>query len=207
MKCFIFCSGKVSSYDFLKDIDFENSFVISADGGQTHTDALGVLPDVWMGDGDSLQKEAPKAKELLKFPAKKDNTDTDLAVMYALEKGFKDITIIGALGGRFDHEFSHLLLLKKILESGGDGKILDEKNFITLYDKSFCLKSNGMKYVSFFPFGGDVEGFSVEDMLYEAKNITLKCGLVQASSNQFLDGKTAKITFSDGCVLVVCSDD
>ncbi len=207
MKCFIFCSGKINSYAWLKNIDFENAFVICADGGQTHLDSLAVVPDVWMGDGDSLKTDTPLAKKIVKFPVKKSNTDTDLAIMYALERGFKDITIIGALGGRFDHEFSHICLLKKILDNGGRGQILDEKNYITIHNKSFELAPNGMKYVSFFPFGGDVKNFTVENMLYEANGITLSSGAVQATSNQFLDEKIAKITFDEGTVLAICSDD
>ena len=207
MKCFIFCAGEIKSYDWLKNIDFQNSFIICADGGQKHLEILGTVPDVWMGDGDSLKKDEPIAKKIVKVPAKKDNTDTDLAVIYAIENGFKDITIIGALGGRFDHEFSHICLLKKILDNGGEGEILDEKNYITLKNKSFVISSNGMKYASFFPFGGDVRNFSVKNMLYEAEGITLHSGEVQASSNQFLDEKPARITFDNGLVLVVCSDD
>ncbi len=207
MKCYIFSSGQISSYDWLKKIDFSGAFVICADGGIRHAKMLGLSVDIWMGDGDSLNIEEPLAKEIIKFPVKKDNTDTDLAVEYALERGFRDITILGALGGRIDHEFSHFCLLKKIVQSGGKGFLLDEKNLITMENKSFDLIDYERKYVSFFPFGGDVENFSVKGLLYETEGIILECGKVQASSNQFAGLKKARITFDDGYILVIYSDD
>ena len=117
MKCYIFCSADIASYDFLKDIDFEDSYVICADGGYKHALKLGIMPDLWLGDGDSLSSDSGCgviAKEIMNFPVRKDNTDTDLAIEVALKRGYKDIVILGGLGGRRDHEFSHFCLLKKI---------------------------------------------------------------------------------------------
>lgn len=207
MKCFIFSSGKIESYTWLEEIDFSNTFIICADGGIRHTNLLGIDADVWMGDADSLEDCEIKAKKIIRFPAKKDNTDTDLAVMFALENGFTDISIIGALGGRIDHEFSHFCLLKKIVDNGAKGFLLDEKNVVTMENKSFEVVDIGKKYVSFFPFGGNIEKFSVKGLLYEADNILLDSGQVVASSNQFLKNKKAHVTFEEGCVLLIYSDD
>ena len=207
MKCLIVSSGRIESYSWLKKFDFSEYFIISADGGMKHLKELGLTADLWIGDGDSLKNEEVLAKETLRFPVKKDYTDTDLAVMYALENGYYDITIIGAFGGRLDHEFSHFCLLKKILDNGGKGTLLDKKNIITMENKSFKIKSRGMKYVSFFPFGGDVKNFSVKDLLYEAEGIDLKSGLVQASSNSFSGEAEGTVTFDSGYVLVIHSND
>ncbi|MBR5614241.1 MAG: thiamine diphosphokinase [Clostridia bacterium] len=207
MKCFIFGSAPIESYAFLKKTDFNNAFVICADGGIKHAEVLGITPDVWLGDGDSLLGASIKVKERYDFPVRKDNTDTDLAVELALERGYKDITILGGIGGRRDHEFSHFCLLKKILERGGTGCLIDEKNEITMKDKSFVLHRSDNKYVSFFPFGGDVTNFSVKGLRYEAEGIVLRCGEVQASSNCFDKNCEAHITFDKGFVLVICSND
>lgn len=207
MKCYIFSSAEISSYKWLEKLDFSDAFIICADGGIKHTKKLGLTADVWMGDGDSLESDEIAAKKLVEFPPEKDNTDTDLAVMFALENGFKDITIIGALGGRIDHEFSHFCILKKILDSGARGVLLDEKNTVTMEKSSFKLTDNGRSYISFFPFGGDVKNFSIKGLRYEAEGMTLSCGQVQASSNCFNGEKTASITLDSGYLLVICSDD
>ncbi len=207
MRCYIFSSARIDSYEYLKSIDFSKSFVICADGGMSHADALGIVPDVWLGDGDSLENDNIIAKEKISFPVKKDNTDTDLAIELALERGFKDITIIGGIGGRLDHEFSHFCLLKKIIDSGAEGRLIDEKNTVAIKNSSFEIRPDGRKYVSFFPFGGDVENFSVNGLRYKAEGIRLECNKAQASSNNFIEEKIAKITFDSGYVLVISSDD
>ncbi len=207
MKCYIFCSAPIEDYSFLNKFDFGDGMVICADGGYAHAQKLGIVPDLWIGDGDSLGGQPVEAEEKLELPVKKDNTDTDVAVMEALRRGYKEIIIIGALGGRIDHEFSHFCLLKKILDNGAKGIILDEKNEITMENKNFMVFPNEKKHISFFPFGGDVEGFSVKGLCYEAEDMTLSCGEVQASSNCFMGEAMGEISFSKGFVLVVRSND
>lgn len=205
MMCYIFASGEISSYEWLRETDFSNSFIICADGGYKHAKALGLFPDIWVGDGDSLSRPLVDAGEIIDFPPEKDNTDTDLAVELALEKGFKEITILGALGGRLDHEFSHFCILKKILDNGAEGRLLDEKNTVTMKKRPFALLPDGRDYISFFPFGGDVTNFSVKGLKYEAKGMLLECGRVQASSNSFVGENKAEVTFDSGYVLVISS--
>lgn len=207
MKCYIFCSADIENYDFLKDIDFGDGFVICADGGCKHTQRLGIVPDLWVGDGDSLAGKTVAAKEKKTFPVCKDNTDTDLAVELALERGFREIIILGGLGGRMDHEFSHYCLLKKILEHGGKGTILSEKNEITMTDKGFVLYPSEKKHISFFPFGDCVKNFSVKGLKYSAEGMTLTNDRVQASSNSFDGGERAEVSFDSGYLLIIrCND-
>ena len=207
MRCFIFGSAPIESYDYLKNTDFSDSLIICADGGIKHANVLGITPDVWMGDGDSLYGYGVEVKERYTFPVRKDNTDMDLAMEFALEKGSRDITVIGGIGGRRDHEFSHFCLLKKLLENGAKGRFIDEKNEISMEDKSFTVYPNDKKYISFFPFGGDVTNFSVKGLRYEAEGMNLSCSRVQASSNCFDGEDEAHITFDSGYVLVIRSND
>ncbi len=207
MKCIIFCSAQIDDYSYLRELDINHSFVICADGGMKHADALGIIPDVWLGDGDSLKDREIRAKEIVKFPSRKDNTDTDLAIELALDRGFRDIAIIGGIGGRIDHEFSHFCLLKKILDRGGNGCLLDEKNEITMKNQDFVIYPDKRKYISFFPFGGDVENFSVKGLRYETDGVTLRSGEVLASSNCFDDGTSARIEFDSGYLLVIRAED
>lgn len=207
MKCYIFCSAPIADYEYLKKLDYNQGYVICADGGYVHAQRLGIMPDLWLGDGDSLMLKTVQAKECKTFPVKKDNTDTDLAVMEALRRGYKDITILGSLGGRLDHEFSHFCLLKKIIEEGGRGTLLNEKNEITMENKPFTVYPDDKKYISFFSFGGDVTDFSVKGLLYETEGMCLSANQVQASSNCFRGDTPGEISFSSGCVLVIRAND
>lgn len=207
MICYIFCSAPVENYDYLKKFDFKKNYVICADGGYIHVEKLGIVPDLWLGDGDSLVEKQIVAKETMTFPVKKDYTDTDLAVTEALKRGFEEIVILGALGGRLDHEFSHFCLLKKILQSGARGILLNEKNEITMENKNFTVYPGDKKYISFFPFGGDVMDFSVKGLCYETEGIRLQPDKVQASSNCFNGENSGEISFTSGYVLVIKSND
>ncbi len=207
MRCYIFGSVKIKNYGYLRNIDFSNGLVICADGGIVHANKLGIVCDIWLGDGDSLSGTNISAKEVINFPIKKDNTDTDLAIELALERGYTDITIIGGIGGRLDHEFSNFCLLKKIADSGAIGRLIDDKNTVMIKNKSFEIFPDGRQHISFFPYGGDVENFSVKGLKYQADGIRLECNKAQASSNSFLDESPGKVTFDKGSVLVITSDD
>ena len=82
--------------------------VVAADGGARHAKRLGVRVDAWVGDFDSsdgVQVDAPREVH----PTAKDETDAELAVRVALERGARELVFIGAFGGRFDHTAALLL--------------------------------------------------------------------------------------------------
>lgn len=207
MRCYIFSSAEIKSYDFISEYDLKNGFIICADGGYKHAEKLGIIPDVWLGDGDSLDGTEVYSKERIVFPTHKDSTDTDLAVDLALSRGYKDIVIFGGLGGRIDHEYANFCLLKKICDLGGNGVLVNEKNEIFIKKHGFELYPNNKKYISFFPFGGDVEDFSVSGLCYKAEKMKLECSKAQASSNCFGTEDKAIVSFSSGYVLVIRADD
>ena len=96
--------------------------VIAADGGMRHAAALGVAPELWTGDFDSVSAELlaawpDTAREI--FPAGKDKTDGELAVDAALARGATSLVLAGAFGGaRADHAYLHLALAVKLFEQG-----------------------------------------------------------------------------------------
>ena len=170
--------------------------------------ALGITPDVVIGDRDSYAEYLGlDTAEVLVYPAEKDFTDTHLCVDYAIEKGCSEIELLGGFGGRHDHEYSHYCLMAYALKKGVKLKMTDKYNEIWMEDKPFILEKGKRKYVSFFPYGSDVEGFSVKGLKYSAKDITLSCGLVQASSNEFEDCERAEVSFKGGMLLVMLCDD
>ena len=96
--------------------------VIAADGGMRHARALGVTPELWVGDFDS----APDALlaewqgiERQPYPRAKNATDGEIAVDTAIARGATSLVIAGALGGeRTDHAVMHLLLALSLTERG-----------------------------------------------------------------------------------------
>lgn len=96
--------------------------VIAADGGMRHAAALGLAPELWTGDFDSVTEDLVAAWPDIPretFPAAKDKTDGEIAVTAALARGATSLVLAGAFGGaRADHAFLHLALAIKLAEKG-----------------------------------------------------------------------------------------
>ncbi|MCZ2203641.1 thiamine diphosphokinase [Bartonella sp. A05] len=117
----ILLNGDVCVTDRLRS-QIRKSRVIAADGGMRHAAALGVIPELWLGDFDSsdqnLQQkysDVPRAC----FPSDKDATDSALACEKALQQGAKKLILCGAFGGeRCDHSLSHMTQAIAMAEKG-----------------------------------------------------------------------------------------
>ena len=94
MKAFIYVGGEVNASN-LTEHPKSDDLRIAADGGYENAKKLGEKIDVLVGDLDSIQSEMPEGAELIKVPAEKDFTDTQLAVETAIKRGARDIVIIG----------------------------------------------------------------------------------------------------------------
>ena len=98
------------------------SRVIAADAGMKHAAALGLLPELWVGDFNSAPDGLPDHLAVVTrqgFPREKDKTDGELAADIAIERGATSLLFVGAFGGdRSDHEFLHLTLAIRLSEAG-----------------------------------------------------------------------------------------
>jgi thiamine pyrophosphokinase len=119
-KFVILMAGDVSPTRRLKN-QISNARVIAADGGMKHAEALGLTPELWVGDFDSTStvlRDQWSHIEQERFPAAKDKTDGELAVEAAIKRGANEIILVGAFGGQFDHVLAHATLLH-VIASGG----------------------------------------------------------------------------------------
>ena len=112
----IFANGLVPELESARRLIQPGDTLLAADGGTHHALALGLVPSVVIGDLDSLtvddrQRTMEKGVHLLQYPADKNQTDLELALDYAIQQGFREILIIGALGGRLDQTLGNLSLL------------------------------------------------------------------------------------------------
>ena len=92
-------------------------FVVAVDGGFGHLKAVGCAPDYIMGDFDSLGY-VPQGANVEVHPVHKDKSDLELALDFALDKGFSELVIYGALGGRLDHTVGALQMCARFAERG-----------------------------------------------------------------------------------------
>ncbi len=93
-----------------------HALVVAADSGLAQVDALGRVPNIIVGDFDSVDPEDLARAErdgarIERHPADKDATDLELALETTRREGATDVVVIGAGGGRLDHELAGLALL------------------------------------------------------------------------------------------------
>lgn len=100
----------------------EGARVIAADSGMRHAAPLGLAPELWTGDFDSVEDGLRAGHEDVPteiFPADKDMTDGEIAIEAALARGANELVLVGAFGGaRADHAFLHLAVALRLAESG-----------------------------------------------------------------------------------------
>lgn len=177
--------------------------VIAADSGYLSARECGVLPDVFIGDFDSVLKEEVKSEKIISLNPVKDKTDTQEAIDYAISQGVRDITILGALGNRFDHTLANVHLLKYAHTLGADAKICDTDTDIFLVtDTAKIAKKDGF-CISLIPLS-DCDGVSVSGVFYPLDGAFMPVGNPYGISNEFTENE-ARIKVCSGELLVILS--
>jgi thiamine pyrophosphokinase len=211
LNAIIICNGNIKEHSDYKEYFDSSDIIICCDGGAAHLRKFNILPDVLLGDFDSISGDdynyfKNKAVKIIKFPIKKDVTDAEIAVDFAIDEGCTDITIIGAIGSRLDHSIANIFLLKKMLSKKINGKIIDGKNKITLLkDRTIIKKENGYK-LSLIPLTQSVTGVTTEGLAYPLNDATIKMGSTWGISNEFIADK-ATVTLKSGILIAILSKD
>ena len=126
-RCIIFGAAGFDELLFPMEKD---DFVIAADGGLRHLESLGRVPDVVLGDFDSLGY-TPADGEV--FPVEKDDTDMMLAVRQALQHGYREFLIYGGLdGSRLDHTVANFQTLSYLRAHGARGYLVGKDYLVTV---------------------------------------------------------------------------
>jgi thiamine pyrophosphokinase len=189
--------------------------VVAADGGARLAERLGLTLDRWVGDGDSLGEAGLAGLRAAGIPmtiapVDKDESDTELAVLAAIEAGATDLTILGAFGGRrLDHTLANVALLAHPALVGRTARLLDTTARVSLvvgagagHPAGATLVGRAGDLVSLLPLSGDVEGVTTEGLQYGLRDETLPIGPARGLSNVRL-GTEATVTVREGRLLVV----
>ena len=197
-KCLIISGG-----DFEKiELNDKYDFFIACDKGYLYAKKLNIKPNIIVGDFDSAKK--PKNVEnVIKVSKIKDDTDTSLAVKYALKNGYKDIDIICALGGRIDHTLANISLMKYVVEHKGVVKIISNSATLMVFTKGkIRINKDNNKYLSIFSLSDKSKIDYIKGTKYDIKNLILKSSFPLGVSNEFKN-KLAEIKISKGVVLII----
>lgn len=209
MKALVIAGGKKPSLELLKEEIKGCEILIAADKGVEAYLENGFTPDYALGDFDSIGEEFKYVLDKIKvykFNPEKDNTDTEIAFLKAIELGALEIALLGVTGTRLDHVIANLGLLREGLKRGIKAYIRDDNNKIYLVNKGTTLKREFGDYISFQAFGSPVDNFSINGSKYELYNHKLLIGDSLCVSNGFVF-EEIEISFEKGEVLVIYSRD
>lgn len=203
MRAFIYTGGEVFP-DNITEHPKGDDLCIAADSGFHNAQACGDRVDILVGDLDSIGSyRLDKKTELLQVPAEKDVTDTQLAVETAIERGARELVIIGGFGGRADHMLSNLAILEDLAGRGVYAVMLNGQNRARfLRSTSTLIPRSGYKYVSILAVDPVVKGVSVEGCKYPLKKAKLTRSFQYAVSNEVV-GNCALISVRRGAIYVI----
>jgi thiamine pyrophosphokinase len=186
--------------------------IVAADGGAHKARLLGLLPDVVVGDMDSLSPETlaeleQEGVEVLRHPAEKEASDTELAVHEALRRGATGLVILGALGGpRFEHTLANVLLLTMPELADTDVALVDGPVVVRVIGSGgpgrLELAGQPGDLVSLLPLTERVEGVTTVGLAYPLAGETLHQGPARGLSNVLVDS-SATVTTAAGRLAVV----
>ncbi len=200
-KALIVAAGSIDGIKINEQYDL----IIAADGGYDKAKALGLEPDIFIGDMDSLESPLEDVEEI-KLEVHKDFTDTEAAIEKAVEEGYESITVIGGIGTRFDHSMANACLLKKYVGKGIKIILKDAHNEIFAFSESCEIKGHRGETISFLPLDSVVKGVSLEGFYYPLLNAEVKIGETLTVSN-IITEETARVKAEKGVLLAIIAKD
>jgi thiamine pyrophosphokinase len=177
---------------------------IAADSGMKHARALGIVPELWVGDFDSSGSElmldyahVPRQTH----PADKDATDGEIAIAAALQMGAKEFILLGGLGGQSDHATAHFGLALHLARSG-------HKCFISNgNEEAYPLNAGAYEFdfgpqsrLSIVPWS-DITGLNLTGVKWPLRDKALALGSSFTMSNVALG--LVKLSFSSGLAIAI----
>jgi thiamine pyrophosphokinase len=190
MQCTIFANGPFSLDTRIDPKMLQHDYVIATDGGALHCHDLGLTPDLVVGDMDSiprwlLEELRRQEVEVRTFPERKDHTDLELAIDLAVERGMTDMTILAALGRRWDMSIAAVMLLAAPRLAGLHIVLRDGPTDL------FCLRGRQRldlaampgQRLSLIPLGGPAHGVTLDGLEYPLDNHLIPFGSTLGISN------------------------
>lgn len=201
MRALIFTGGECvadSLKQWLRELDIKESLIIAADSGYDTARRLGVVPQLIIGDMDSVENDLPHDVETIRALPEKDETDTMLALNAAFERGADDILIIGGAGGRADHWLSNIFMLEYLLDHGVRAAIWDGTNRICVLKNGTVRISPACRYFGIVALEDSV--VTATGCRYPMDKAILRRTEPYAVSNEVICDET--YVTADGCVII-----
>ncbi|HVO67884.1 MAG TPA: thiamine diphosphokinase [Syntrophales bacterium] len=206
---FVVTGGQIKDLTFFQSklSELKPSGIICADSGAGHLYPIGVIPQVIIGDMDSLIPEMldyfkERGCKIISYPEAKDETDTQLALEYAFGMAPDEIYLFGAIGTRIDHTLANISLLVSGVKKGINIKLIDEWCEAFIVSRENVIEGEMGQTVSLLPLSDVVKGITLNGFEYPLKKGVMEMGSPYGISNR-LTAKKGIISVSSGYLLVI----
>ncbi len=195
--------GAMSLSPSLRPVRAPGDYIIAADRGFDSLMAYGVVPDLTVGDFDSLGR-TPDHPNVIALSQEKDDTDMLFALRRGLELGYRRFVLLGGVGGRLEHTLGNLQMLDWLTSQGARGFLAGDKTAATaLRDGALSFPASMTGRLSVFPFGGPAEEVTLSGLKFPLKRFTMTNSVPTLGvSNEFL-GVPSSVSVGKGCLLLV----
>ena len=220
--CYVVGAGDFTARGFAPGPD---DLVLAADGGYRALYSLGYMPDLLLGDFDSLgDLPLPADLPVVRFPVRKDETDTGLALRHGLDLGFRDFALYGCAGGRVDHLLANFQSMARVSRLGATVRLAapdydawsltgPAPNAPTPAAPDALAPAAvlalpprpGGTLVSVFCQGDRAEGVTLTGLAYPLSDAALTGDFPLGVSNRRLDGQRATVAVRRGTLLILQS--
>ena len=203
----IFANGGLPDLNKARALLRRADFILCADGGTRHALALGLTPNLIVGDLDSadkkdIQKLQKAGVEIELFPGDKNETDLELALTRSLELNPSKILVVAALGGRFDQTLANIALLTNPQLASLDVRLDDGVEEIFFCRDQVQVHGGGGDLVSLIPWGSPVHRIQTQGLKWPLTNETLYPDKTRGVSNEMIS-ESASIKIESGLLLIV----
>ena len=174
--------------------------MIAVDGGYDTCRKYDIVPDLIVGDFDSVQEsDMPQIAEIAKIapdhvvvlPTEKDDTDMLAAIRIGLLEGCQEFRIYGGMGGRFEHTLGYLMD--------------DKTTAFVMQNETVWFKPEAKGFLSLFSLGEKASGVTIWNLKYEMQDGEITNSFPIGISNEFI-GKRSSVTVEQGMLAVILSE-
>lgn len=199
-QCAIISGGVFSPIQGIR----KDAFIIACDKGYEYAKQAGIRPNLLVGDFDSYEGEIPSDLPVWRYKKEKDDTDTMIAIRYAVEQGYGQVDLFCALGGRLDHMYANLQAAAFAI-SHGTGRVTIHDTDTTLYfisnDRIRLPRQEGHA-LSIFALSDVCEEVCIQGGKYPLEHATVTNRFPIGVSNQWA-AEQAEISVGKGILMIV----
>jgi thiamine pyrophosphokinase len=203
----VFAGGDPGSFSYLRTVDYSDAFLVAVDRGLAVMSELGLTPDLFVGDGDSVVPELLAGLDrdrtrVVILPAHKDVSDLEAAFDLLVTLGKQgSVLVLAGLGGRLDHCLFNLQLAARHLADFEDITFEDDRCVVRPLTGSNALQLLPRTTVSFMPVTRQVE-LSLTGFEYPLSRAVVQRGSTRTLSN-IACGLVQQVVVERGTVVMI----